>query len=393
MAEGQPLSLAGIDTSSAQLIKTLIGQIYDAACDARHWQTVLHGITELTRSKSAVLLYQDHEVHHASTFAAFGLEPKWLTLYNQQFGEKDPALAIIASVPTGHLTASHLFPGRQEMLYESDTYKEFYQPQDIFHLAGTWLIKSEQRSAMLGFQRGHDTEPYEPEVFACIEELIPHLQRAFHIHRTYTASVVKSEALASGIDSMQMGLIFFDHQTQITYCNQAAENIIAQHPALTMRNGTIHATSEADNKTLRKALSDASLANLYNTPIGNIAIGLKHPAAFTPLPILISPIHQSDIGASLTKGTAAVVMAISDPERMLITSPSLLATIYGLTPAESEVAIDLINALSPQEIAEKKNVKIATIRSQIQSVYSKTGVNSQAQLIKSLLSSPLVSFR
>ncbi|OIO69692.1 MAG: hypothetical protein CO186_09965 [Zetaproteobacteria bacterium CG_4_9_14_3_um_filter_49_83] len=374
------------------LANHLIGLIYDAACDSSKWRHVLQGICQLTHSKSAVLLYQDHEIQHASTFASFGLEPQWLELYNTTYGQKDPALDIIGSVPTGQLTASHL-TGSEEELYNSDTYKEFYKPQDIYHLAGTWLLKNDARSALLGFQRPHHTPFYEAEILFQMNELVPHLQRALHIHKIYTASLIKNEAFALGLDSLKVGVIFFNNQLQIIFCNKSAEQIIENHPAITIRNESVFATSAADNLKIRHGLARAAIADQNDETDGITAIGLRHPDATTPLPTIISPIRQSDFRDNIAAGTASIVMTITNPDQMMINSPSLLEDIYGLSPSEAEVALHLANGITPTEIAAKKNVKLPTIRTQLISIYHKVGVKSQAQLIKILLNSAANTLR
>jgi len=47
--------------------------------------------------------------------------------------------------------------------------------------------------------------------------------------------------------------------------------------------------------------------------------------------------------------------------------------------------------MSVKDIAEEKGVQLTTIRSQVQSIYVKMDVKTQAQLIKALLYSPLAS--
>jgi DNA-binding NarL/FixJ family response regulator len=375
-----------------ELVQALVGYIYDSICDGMKWNVVLEGVAKLTRSKSAVLLYEDHEIHRANTFAAYGVAPKWLSLYNSTYGAKDPVMAIMAEVPIGTLTTSHLSTSA-ENFYKSPVYKEFYRPQDMYHLGGGWLIRNKQRSALLGFQRGHKKPPYEKETLDHVDSLVPHFQRALHIHREHVAVQVQRDALMSGIDSMQMGLIFFDHQAQVMYCNNSAQAIINQHPAITIRDGQVYATNSSENKRLREALSAAATAHLTDHFESTVSMGLTHPDVYTPLPVLIAPLHQTDLTIHLSKGAIAAVMMISDPERITLSTPDLLATVYNFTKTEAEIAIDLANAMSAQEIAENRGVAISTIRWHQQAIYSKMGIHQQSELIRILHNSPLAGIR
>ena len=59
--------------------------------------------------------------------------------------------------------------------------------------------------------------------------------------------------------------------------------------------------------------------------------------------------------------------------------------LYGLTPAECRVALLLSDGRAPQEIAKMVGVTQNTVRSQIKSIFSKTGVRRQGELIQLLL--------
>ena len=63
----------------------------------------------------------------------------------------------------------------------------------------------------------------------------------------------------------------------------------------------------------------------------------------------------------------------------------LLASLYGLTPAEAELASLLSAGHSIEEAAEIRGVTLNTARSQMKRVFSKTGVNRQADLVRLLL--------
>jgi len=375
-------------SNQEQYIGEIISRIYDAILDRRVWYTVLEDIACLTASKSVVLLYQDHETHLISIFSSYGFDTKWLTLYKKKYISCDPAFQLIASAPMGELTA---FSCRNNVgiVCESETYQEFYQPQGVLHLAGTSLIENENHALLLGFQRTKSAPEYQLEVLSQVKKLIPHLQKAMHISRAYNEVVVKNDAFAASIDTLQMGTVFLNQQSEIMYCNKSASAIINQHPAIAMQKLHIFATLDLCNKKLKEAIAAASKASREGTFIQSIAIGLNSSKSLTPLPVLITPIHQTKLSPYMSKEGIAVVVTLTDPDQILPTSTEFLSKIYELTKSEADVAVGLANAMSVKEIANAHGVQLTTIRSQTQSVYAKMGVKSQAQLIKALLYSPL----
>jgi DNA-binding CsgD family transcriptional regulator len=59
---------------------------------------------------------------------------------------------------------------------------------------------------------------------------------------------------------------------------------------------------------------------------------------------------------------------------------------FGLTKAEARLALRLAEGASLASAAEAFNVKMTTVRSQLQQVFAKTGASRQTELVAMLLS-------
>jgi DNA-binding CsgD family transcriptional regulator len=62
---------------------------------------------------------------------------------------------------------------------------------------------------------------------------------------------------------------------------------------------------------------------------------------------------------------------------------------HGITRAEARLASMLADGISLEEVAEALLVSIQTVRSQLKSVFAKTGVTRQAELVALLLTDML----
>jgi len=65
-----------------------------------------------------------------------------------------------------------------------------------------------------------------------------------------------------------------------------------------------------------------------------------------------------------------------------------LIQLFGLTPSEPELVRLLGQGLSPTICADRRHVGIATVRTQLSSIYAKTGVSSLPQLLSLVLTLP-----
>lgn len=98
-----------------------------------------------------------------------------------------------------------------------------------------------------------------------------------------------------------------------------------------------------------------------------------------PLILDVSPILV-EAGEQNRFLTDHVVITIKDPTRAIVLRRETLQMVYGLTGAESEVAIAVFQGSDPKDIARDRGVSPQTIRSQIKTIYQKTDVSSRSQL-------------
>lgn len=65
-----------------------------------------------------------------------------------------------------------------------------------------------------------------------------------------------------------------------------------------------------------------------------------------------------------------------------------LCQLFNLSPSEAELVRLLAQGLTPAMCAERRNVSLPTVRTQLKNVYAKAGVSSQAQLMSLVLALP-----
>jgi len=61
-----------------------------------------------------------------------------------------------------------------------------------------------------------------------------------------------------------------------------------------------------------------------------------------------------------------------------------LRQLYGLTPAESKIAVELLSGTEPKRIAERHSLSIHTVRVHIARILAKTETSRQADLVRLL---------
>ena len=78
---------------------------------------------------------------------------------------------------------------------------------------------------------------------------------------------------------------------------------------------------------------------------------------------------------------------ISDPDLQESTSRPILGALFELTPAEANLATLLARGLSLAQVSVAQNISQHTARAQLKSIFAKTGVSRQAELVRLVLKS------
>jgi DNA-binding CsgD family transcriptional regulator len=124
---------------------------------------------------------------------------------------------------------------------------------------------------------------------------------------------------------------------------------------------------------------DASLGAKVVGVGGDLRITLPNKVDYlhcvvTPVAPEFSFVLNSSIGAD------CVAVFLSRPGGLQL-SPKRLVTLYKITPAEARLAARLAALRTVEEAADDLGVSVSTARSQLKSVFAKTGTRSQSELL------------
>lgn len=86
-------------------------------------------------------------------------------------------------------------------------------------------------------------------------------------------------------------------------------------------------------------------------------------------------------------GEPVIALFISSPDQPIETSTDLLQELFKLTPAEAKLAVLLTNGFTIENISAELGISAHTVRAHLRSIFSKTHVSRQSELIRLILSS------
>ncbi len=372
----------------------IVPEIYEATIDPDHWDYVVSMIAKLTRSQSACLYYKNKEMEFASTIAQYGLPQDQHLSIGYQCDILDDMFCAKNSGASENPECTQFFPGSNGVMQnDSDLYVNWMKPNGMFHVGGAQFVDNDTHKAGIAILRDEASGVWEKGEIRVMNEILPHLRRALNIHSEFTHLRLKQDALLKGLDRLVIGLILYDRLAHPVYINPTAKAIIKNHPALQLHDGELSLINSDDDRNLRQTIVDTAEIDPDDSWKQSVAIGITHPDIDAPLPLLVTPMHAHLITSDLDYEGAKVAVFLTDPNLQQPISVDSLVSVYNLTPTEAQVAISLANGHSIDEIANQSHHSSHTIRSQLKSVFRKTGVSRQSELIKLLLTGPFAQRR
>jgi DNA-binding CsgD family transcriptional regulator len=164
-----------------------------------------------------------------------------------------------------------------------------------------------------------------------------------------------------------------------------AKKLLQSNFGLTITDGKLSIDHRETQKQFQALLDQAKSLRTSLKPAYAKALRVVNTENITGLGLLIKPIPES----KSTKGDShpAIAIFISDPRQPREQSAQLLSELFNLTPAEANLALQLANGLTLDEASTELGISRNTAKTQLSSVFSKTGVTRQTNLVQLILKS------
>ena len=166
----------------------------------------------------------------------------------------------------------------------------------------------------------------------------------------------------------------------LLFLNSAAKDKVHRGNGLVVHNGVLRTQSHDDCRNLGEAVRRA--AQPTSSEPRTSLVSVTRPATSVPLQLCVAPIIRT-VEPSLD-GRYVAVFAI-DAARPISPPSHLLKDAFGISSAEARLALALANGETPKEYAASRNLGLPTVRTQLQSLFAKTGTRRQSELMRTLI--------
>lgn len=275
---------------------------------------------------------------------------------------------------------------------ESFAAQAFNQPQSLSHQSGDYIALrlplDTDRAIWLVFVASEGGSACLAQDWqAVLDALLPLLQRIVRLYLVIGESERRRRIAEHVLETSGVGVILVDSTGSIMTINAAAHAIMAHTRVLGIHDGRLRATRQSDQQLLQKHVRQKAEEQSLRAadPGCYAAFALLRDDHPLPVTVMVRPGPAFGPVSAPLRRSATIILR--DPARRLRLAAPDLEQLFDLSPAEARLAQLLADGLSIEEAALQLGVARNTVRSQLQSVFAKTGTNRQGDLVRLLLSS------
>lgn len=259
-------------------------------------------------------------------------------------------------------------------------YQEFVLPHNVPFICLSTLDRAPGMLTGLAVIRnerqGHISEP-ERAIFA---SLAPHVRAAV---RTQAALEGNGAALLAGaMEALSMPAFVCDRTGTVRELTPAAEQLATANRGLQLKEGRLRAALASDARELEDAIGAAAIGQARpGAPLMRTVIvrNGEHDLAPMVLDVIALPPQSTEFSFM-----PRVLVVARGSKAASERKAAILQTAYGMTSAESDIALQLCSGKSPEIIAAARKVAVGTVRAQIKALLAKAGAKRQIELVARL---------
>src|SRR6202171_2640045 len=327
--------LAGED-----LVRDIVGDIYEAALDAQLWPGILNRIGDVVGGPVTVFGFYDPANGIANVHAPRS-DPDVLRRFNDWIPNV-PALPCIGNYPPGEI-----FTGSDVISPDDFASTAFYH--EIWQPSGCSTMPLVTNLFADGAASGHFAShrllnrPFDGGQKRLFAALSQHLIRAVALQRRLYHLEIANESALSGLDGLQQGFLLLDKDARILFANRMARALLDARDGLRLEAGVLSTFDIGEERTLRGLI--ASCASGTDIAGSGGTIALRRGTARMPVDVQMSRVQpETPIASTLwTRPQRPIaIMLVTDPETEIRSRIESLRERFGFTPAEAAFALEIV---------------------------------------------------
>lgn len=355
----------------------LVSLIYEAAAIPDRWLGVLAKLSQTVDAVGGLLFTATSPASFRWTSSP-NLHDDFVEFIRDGWAAKNPRMARMSAVNhAGFVRDSDCFTPDE---LNNDPVFGFLRGKGLGYNAGTLLGVPSGDAIVLSFEKPYLDGPVTIEAVAFLDSLRPHLARAALL--ASRLGLERARAMTEALKEVGLPAAVLKARGNLYAANALFE---AMMPDVVGDQPSRLVFSDLAIDRLFLAGLDAIDRRVIGAPrICSIPVSANNGRV--PMIVHLLPVsgNAQDIFSAASK-----LIIVTPVDRGAVPNAEVIGGLFDLTPAEARVARQIALGETIEEVARAAGLSSVTIRNQLKSIFGKTGVGRQSDLVALLSGSPL----
>jgi DNA-binding CsgD family transcriptional regulator len=366
---------------SEEFVHALVAQAYAGAGNADEWIPFLARLRDSLHGIAAGFHAHDSARGAGAVQVNLGGDPEYVRRYEEHYAALNPWIRREGlAVHAGDVVVGE---ARRDLV-GSAYYEEFWAPQGFFDSLSAYLSEERSVRGALIVVRRKGAPAFDDDDMRLLRVLLPHLRQASALQGRFACQDWTAQALRDALEAMPYGVVLLDDQGAVVFANGAAGVALEAAAGWRLERSALVAPSEVQRRlaSLCGRAIDTSLRRGFSAG-GTLRVPRSRDGGW--LEVRIVPLAGPPRLVASRRVAAAVFLSLEEERRPV--DLQALGALFGLTPAEAEVAARVARGQEPGQIGRDLGVSLNTVRTHLKRVFGKTGSRRQGELAGLLQSS------
>jgi len=233
--------------------------------------------------------------------------------------------------------------------------------------------------------RDREASRFDNEETALAGILVAQIARALDLVSRIENGSAEMTLYSDALDRLNVGVIIVDEHGKVSSSSAVAERLLQARDGLQIQAGKLRAINTSEDRNLQAAIRETAMRNVGDAGPGiSRGLSLTKPCGARSLGIVVRPVNTR------ASGPSAVAIYLRDCDAVQDVESEFVRQIFDLTPAEAAVTHRLTTGLSLEDAAASLDISRNTARAHLRSIFSKSGISRQTELVRLVLNSAVI---
>lgn len=354
---------------------SLIDAIYEASVAPERWPRVLDGMAACCDAEGALLVVaMRDDLRWIASPAIAKTVATWIG--SGEFGRDGRSARLAARREPRFHTDLDAFSF--EEIEREPFYAKFLRPHGLGWCASTSIRSPCGETVTFSVEKAHGKGAVDRHAVALLDRLRPHLARAAVL--SARVGLERAHANVDALETIGLPAAVLTAQGRAIVTDARLKSCA---PSITVNaERRLHFSNNSAQSIFVEALAALETGAGAKTGRSIPVVGNQdHPPLVAHLLPLCGVGH--DIFAE-----AVALLFVTPVTRQAAPQAELIEALFDLTPTEARIAGELVTGKSVAEIARVQHITANAVRMHLKSIFAKTGVSRQAELVSLLAGQP-----